>query len=159
RIVADLTSYYLLGYYASGKLDGKFHSITVRVKRPGVRVRARRGYLAASETDVAALARFSREAAPAAADSPGPSATAEAHAIDLALAPLEGYGRPATFRMHVVSGWKAGNNAAIWVVGELGPGSEWSQGADADLILISATGSTIATARSRVDPAQRIFRA
>src|SRR5262249_31842194 len=26
RIVADLSSYYLLGYYSSGKLDGKFHA-------------------------------------------------------------------------------------------------------------------------------------
>ena len=43
RVVDDLSSYYLIGYYSSGKLDGKFHPISVRVKRPGVRVRARRG--------------------------------------------------------------------------------------------------------------------
>src|SRR5207247_1266411 len=57
RIVADLTSYYLLGYYSSAKLDGKFHTITVRVKRPGVQVRARRGYLAANEADLRAPVR------------------------------------------------------------------------------------------------------
>ena len=51
RIVDDLSNYYLLGYYSTGKLDGKFHSITVRVKRPGVRVRARRGYLASTPAD------------------------------------------------------------------------------------------------------------
>ena len=34
RVVSDLSSYYLLGYYSSGKLDGRFHSITVRVSVP-----------------------------------------------------------------------------------------------------------------------------
>ena len=53
RIVADLSSYYLLGYYASNvKMDGKFHKITVRIKRPGVQVRARRGYLAPTESEL-----------------------------------------------------------------------------------------------------------
>src|SRR6476660_5201348 len=53
RIVDDLTSYYLLGYNSTnGKLDGRFRKITVRVKRPGVDVRARRGYRAATEKEV-----------------------------------------------------------------------------------------------------------
>ena len=47
RIVDDLSSYYLVGYYSNAKADGKFHKITVRVKRSGVQVRARAGYLAA----------------------------------------------------------------------------------------------------------------
>lgn len=47
RIVRDNSSYYLLGYSPRvAHVDGRFHAITVRVKRPGVRVRARRGYLA-----------------------------------------------------------------------------------------------------------------
>ena len=43
RIADDLSSYYLLGYYSSNpKLDGGYRKIAVRVKRPGVQVRARR---------------------------------------------------------------------------------------------------------------------
>ena len=53
RITDDLSSYYLLGYYSSNtKLDGKFRDITVRVKRPGTRVRARRGYRGRTAEDV-----------------------------------------------------------------------------------------------------------
>ena len=48
RINEDLSSYYLLGFYSTQKQDGKFHRLTLRVKRSGVQVRARRGYLAAS---------------------------------------------------------------------------------------------------------------
>lgn len=46
RIVRDNSSYYVLAYYppTTSKPDGKFHKIEVRVNRPGVTVRARRGY-------------------------------------------------------------------------------------------------------------------
>src|SRR5262249_36924067 len=57
RTAADLSSYSLLGYYSSGRLDGRVPSIPVRVKRPGVQVRARRGYLAAPAAEVPASAR------------------------------------------------------------------------------------------------------
>jgi VWFA-related protein len=52
RIVDDLSSYYLLGYYSNGRLDGQYRTITVKVKRPRVDVRARRGYRAATEAKV-----------------------------------------------------------------------------------------------------------
>jgi VWFA-related protein len=54
RVADDLTSYYLMGYYSTNsKPDGKFRSIKVRSKRPGVEVRARRGYNAATASDIA----------------------------------------------------------------------------------------------------------
>jgi VWFA-related protein len=47
RVVKDNSSYYVLAYYPpSDKRDGKFHNITVRVTRPGLAVRARKGYAA-----------------------------------------------------------------------------------------------------------------
>ena len=55
RVADDLTSYYLIGYYSSNtKLDGRFRTIRVRSKRPGIEVRARRGYRAATEAEVQA---------------------------------------------------------------------------------------------------------
>ncbi|HEY8549559.1 MAG TPA: VWA domain-containing protein [Vicinamibacterales bacterium] len=47
RIVNENSTYYVLGYYPpSNKRDGRFHKIEVRVKRPGLSVKARRGYAA-----------------------------------------------------------------------------------------------------------------
>jgi VWFA-related protein len=53
RIADDLTSYYLIGYYSTNtSLDGRYRTIKVRSKRPGVEVRARHGYRAASAAEV-----------------------------------------------------------------------------------------------------------
>ena len=66
RLAADLTSYYLIGYSSTNtKLDGGFRTIKVRVKRPGISVRARRGYRAATATEVASAQK--------AAATPGPA--------------------------------------------------------------------------------------
>jgi VWFA-related protein len=47
QITRDQSAYYLIGYNSSqAPSDGKFHEIKVRVKRPGVQVRARKGYWA-----------------------------------------------------------------------------------------------------------------
>src|SRR5262245_40323101 len=136
RIVDDLSAYYLLGYVSSGKLDGKFHSITVRVKRPGVQVRARRGYLAATPAAITTAAR----GAAAPADPAAAAAAAEVHAIESAIAPLGGYAREVPLRVQVAAGWKAGDrSAAMWVVGELGSvatvGDAWADGFDATATL------------------------
>ena len=54
QIIRDSSAYYLLGYTSTqAKLDGKFHPISVRVKRSGVQVRARKGYWAYTADDAA----------------------------------------------------------------------------------------------------------
>ncbi len=51
RVFEDLASYYSLGYQPRRDVDRQFHRITVHVKRPGVKVRHREGYLDLSEGD------------------------------------------------------------------------------------------------------------
>jgi VWFA-related protein len=47
RILDDNSSYYVLGYYPTNdKRDGRFRNVQVRVLKPGLKVRARRGYVA-----------------------------------------------------------------------------------------------------------------
>jgi VWFA-related protein len=54
QMVRDSSAYYLIGYNSSqAPNDGKFHEIKVRVKRPGVDVRARKGYWAPTAADTA----------------------------------------------------------------------------------------------------------
>jgi VWFA-related protein len=50
QITRDQSAYYLIGYNSTqAPSDGKFHEIKVRVKRPGVQVRARKGYWALNQ--------------------------------------------------------------------------------------------------------------
>jgi len=50
KILAHSLGYYLLGYSPSEKFDAKFHKISIKVKREGLRVYTREGYMAREET-------------------------------------------------------------------------------------------------------------
>lgn len=128
RIQNDLAAFYLLGYYSTNTAaNGRYRAIEVKVNRPGVRVSARRGYLAPTAEMLAAAA------APRA--SSGPSA------VDTALARL------ATARADTdlfVAGTATPNGVHVAV--ELGANAAarpaWRDGATVQAIVTAADGST-----------------
>jgi VWFA-related protein len=106
-IVRDTSAYYLLGYTPPIEhRDGKFHDIRVRVKREGLTVRARKGYLAPRPDAPAAVERPLPEGVSAAARAalrmPVP---VRGLAIDAFSAPFKGDGRESTV---VIGGQIAG---------------------------------------------------
>jgi VWFA-related protein len=83
RMADDLTSYYLIGYSSTNnKLDGSYRTIRVQSKRPGIEIRARHGYRAATQAEA--------DAARAAADVAIPE---EKAAVTRAIGTIEGDAR------------------------------------------------------------------
>jgi VWFA-related protein len=65
QITRDSSAYYLIGYNSSqAPTDGKFHEIKVKVKRPGVQVRSRKGYWALNREEVARATAPAKPAVP-----------------------------------------------------------------------------------------------
>ena len=150
RIADDQSSYYLLGYYTTNpKPDGRYRSISVKVKRPGVSVRARRGYRAPTVEEVT----LARRDAPAAAAPEAPGAALAARAV-ATLAEI----RPDS-RFAVNAVVRRGPGGAIWVAGELspapGPPDEFTRGASA---MVEAIGAGVsARANVTLKPGERTF--
>ena len=131
RIADDLSSYYLLGYYTTNsQLDGRYRQIKVKVTRPGVDVRARRGYRAATREEVTA--------ARTAASAPVPESVTTARN---ALASLAGMRPGAALRTRAVI--SDGPTPKIWVSGELAKPAAAATTADITLL---GGGSGTATA-------------
>jgi VWFA-related protein len=139
RIVDDLSSYYLFGYYSTNtKLDGRFRNITVRVKRPGVKVRARRGYRGRTADELISSAA-------------GAAATEASNTLTTALTPVVSFNARSQFRIRT-SSWSPESGGseppgAFWVVGELDYRTRrelaWTASAKADVVVLASDGTEI----------------
>jgi VWFA-related protein len=153
RVSDDLTSYYLLGYYSSNAaLDGKYHKITLRVKRPGVRVRARKGYRAATRDEVARGAAAEAAATPEAA-----AASAAQGAIATALNRLALIRPDAAVYVHATFN----PGGPVWVAGEvpaaLSRKPAWARGGRVSIMALDGAGATIGVARKAIAAGERDF--
>jgi VWFA-related protein len=145
RIVDDQSAYYLLGYYSTNtKTDGKYRHIEVKMKKPGLKVKARRGYVAMTTESAASSAAASI----AAAGKTGPSPT------DTALRTLTRLDKEADLLTYGVA---AGTD--LVVVAEISSAqferSGWAQGADAQAIVTDAAGTALGTIKGRIEPGAR----
>ena len=150
RIGADLSSYYLLGYASTNaKLDGKFRKITVRVKRAGVDVRARRGYRAPTQKEVDEGAM---------AEAPASTTSAPASAIQVALDGLAPV-RPGVPLRTSVSAGDVGGQSHGWLVAELDSSlfhqPDWAGGAVADIAVFTQDEIPLANKRGVITSDQR----
>lgn len=146
RLIKQSSAFYLIGYAMAGTpMDGRFHEIKVRVKRPGLDVRSRSGYWAPRATDVA------RAKAAAAAATPPP-------AISEALSALPPQSSPHAVDMWTGSAPLANGLAQVTIA--------WTpREARGDGLPVPAAVSVIATSASgqafegRIDPAGTSFQA
>ncbi len=126
QMLDDSNAYYLLGYNSTLRAtDGEFHEIEVRVGRPQVNLRARKGYWAITELDVQRSLR-------AASDEPP-------RAVDVALGTLSEQRRGQLVRTWFGSSRADNGKTRIRFVWE--PVSERGRrGAQASRILVTAMG-------------------
>jgi VWFA-related protein len=140
RLAADLSSYYLLSYYSDGKVaDGRFHEIKVRVKRPGVDVRSRRGYLAVKPP----------APSPTASSAPTVQPETAAALASIATAPPE---LPLALRAAVPLG--RAPTKYLWLAGEFGTKLRTDtslRGASVRIMVSDESGTTVGTSQALVD--------
>jgi VWFA-related protein len=146
RAAADFNSYYLLGYTSTNaRPDGKYRKIKVTVKRPGVQVRAREGYLARRIDD--------RPASSTSATPGGSAPSADVAQVAAALGRLASVRPGVPLVIFATAGAVAGSTArVIHVTAELDPATvstpEWLEGGEAQAFVRNARGDTVTTAKA-----------
>jgi VWFA-related protein len=127
QVVRDTSAYYLLGYSSiQAPADGKFHEIKVRVRRPGIDVRARRGYWALTAEEMTRALAPPRPAPPS--------------AVQTALAALDTTARGRAIRTWVGMAPGEGGRTRVTFVWEPIPPAPGARGDTPDRVRLVARG-------------------
>ena len=130
RINSDMNAYHIVTYRSTNsRLDGKFRSVTIRSLRPGVVIRARRGYRGAGVDEMLSGGRSSS-------------------AVDSAFNTVAGVASRSAFRIRTtMARGSEAPDATFWVVGELDYRARrevaWTAGGIADITVVSADGQEV----------------
>lgn len=138
NVTRPLMAYYLLGYSPTNTAaDGRVRRIEVRVKQPGIEVRARKGYRALSEAEMATMRK---ETAP----ERSPFETT----VSQAVSRLSQIHESVVMYVHGVAASIDGVTAQLWVTGELDAArrKEWSAGGTVEITVGSAPEQITASA-------------
>jgi hypothetical protein len=140
RVVDDVSAYYLLSYYSTNTaMDGKYRRIEVRMRVPGVTVRARRGYTAPVEVPESA-----RRAA-------APSTPRE---VEEALATLARL-RPSTELYSYAAAMAREIAVAVELPADRASTGRWAAGGDVHVTVTDASGNEVGRATGRIEPPLR----
>ncbi len=148
RIVDDVSAYYLLTYYSTNtKHDGRYRRIDVKMKPPGLQIKARRGYTAPSEEAVA-RGKAGTSVTPSVSAAPsGPSAVDTAFGVLGRLRPsAESFTHGVAMADELVV---AVEIASAQVAGR------FPQGADVRVVATTAAGAAVGEGQGRIEPATR----
>jgi VWFA-related protein len=148
RIVEDVSSYYLLTYYSTNtRNDGRYRRIQVTSTRPGLSIRARRGYMAPSESAITAAGK--------AASTPAATGPAiEAVPVDAVFGPLSRVRPDAeSFSYGVARATEL--LVSVELAGRQIVNGPFAQGADIRVLATPVAGGAAAEAQGRIEAATR----
>jgi VWFA-related protein len=144
KVAAQLEAYYVLGYYSTNSaFDGKYRQISVKLKVPGVKISARKGYTAPTKAEMAGLTS-PKPAAPAAVTA-AEAATADALGV---LSRIRGSAE--------LYGWGVQSKpdeltVVAEVAGQLAEAGKWLAGGDVQAVVTTPSGEMAGSGRAKLD--------
>ena len=146
RMIDDTSAYYLLGYQSTNQLDdNRYRLITVRVKRPGVKVRARTGYGGERTRPPTVVAAPTKPQV-------DPRVTAALDAVSRFDARAPMWLRAASW-----TSASANEQGAFWLVGEVGERDGKWAGATAEVTVLGADKQPVLTQTFDLTQSDEVF--